>query len=158
MSLYNRNGIWYYHFELDGIRHRGSTRTNNKKKAQRAFSRAFDTAVMASGKPERYLPHRGSVRPEYVYLVRAGAFHKIGIAANVQKRMAGIQGGNPHTVELIGSWLHGDPRSIEQRLHWRFANKRVHGEWFSLDPGDIEQLKLELANFLAGPKSRRGRR
>ncbi len=34
MSLYRRGRIWYFDFELDGIRHKGSTRETSKVRAR----------------------------------------------------------------------------------------------------------------------------
>src|SRR5215510_7866298 len=40
MSIYPRGDVWYYLFYINGRRYRGSTKTKNKKQAQRAEAKA----------------------------------------------------------------------------------------------------------------------
>ena len=40
MSIYLRGDVWYYLFYIDGRRYRGSTKTKNRKQAERAEARA----------------------------------------------------------------------------------------------------------------------
>jgi hypothetical protein len=87
----------------------------------------------------------------FVYLFRLGEFFKIGIAKDVQKRLSGIRVNTPHSIELIKSWRCRNPLTLEKRMHARFKQYKVQGEWFRL-PGDavnflltIEDLRKEFA-------------
>jgi len=44
MPLYKRNGNWHFHFEIAGKRYRKSTKTSNKKEAERIEARAYAAA------------------------------------------------------------------------------------------------------------------
>jgi hypothetical protein len=79
----------------------------------------------------------------YVYLVKSGKLHKIGLAAdNPFRRKSelhrqtseGIE--DIHTIAAID-----DAPGIEKYWHERFKNKRQHGEWFDLSIEDIRAFK-----------------
>src|ERR1700678_1032662 len=44
MSIYRRGDVWYYLFYINGRRYRGSTKTTNKKRAERLEAKARVTA------------------------------------------------------------------------------------------------------------------
>lgn len=74
-----------------------------------------------------------------IYLARCRDVYKIGYtASDPAKRIKSLQTGNPSRIELIGTV----PGSYEEedRLHVRFAAKRVSGEWFALDDEDVEYI------------------
>jgi hypothetical protein len=48
---------------------------------------------------------------------------------------------SPFETELIHALQVADVYSAEKRLHSKFADKRVNGEWFELDETDIEYIK-----------------
>jgi len=52
---------------------------------------------------------------------------KIGVAANVTKRLTQLQGGNPYPLSLVAT-VRGN--ISERRLHQTLAALRVRGEWF----------------------------
>lgn len=68
--------------------------------------------------------------PRFVYFVEAGegGAIKIGVTANVQARIKAIQTTNPLEIRLIAA-IPGDHRD-ERRLHKRFKDERLNGEWF----------------------------
>jgi hypothetical protein len=55
-------------------------------------------------------------------------FCKIGVAINVNKRLANLQCANPHELRVLAT-RPGD-RDLEMTLHTYFRYKRVRGEWF----------------------------
>ena len=67
-----------------------------------------------------------------VYFVRCevGGAIKIGFAKDPVKRMAGLQIGCPHRLELVAVIL-GATVKDEQSFHARFEHIRGIGEWFS---------------------------
>jgi hypothetical protein len=74
----------------------------------------------------------------FVYFVAFDGFVKIGTAKNVKKRIAQLQSGCPHTLDLIGV-VEGD-REIEAAYHKRFRKLRVSGEWFKLAPPLTDEI------------------
>lgn len=73
-------------------------------------------------------------RRERVYFIRAQTLGliKIGVAGDLDKRLAGLQCGSPDKLEVIGTIV--GENKLERELHKRFAHLRQHGEWFS--PGE----------------------
>lgn len=64
-----------------------------------------------------------------VYIVSCPGFVKIGVADDVDARIAQLQTGNLHPL-TVRAILEGVPRSTERRLHRALRRWRVHGEWF----------------------------
>jgi len=72
-------------------------------------------------------------RTGYVYLIKSGIYHKIGLTRrNPETRLKEIT-----TPEGVTS----DPEGLEQFLHREFKDKRAEREWFRLDDEDIEWIK-----------------
>jgi hypothetical protein len=84
----------------------------------------------------------------YIYLVRCGAFHKIGLAKDAHKRLSRLKTSSPFEMELVKNWRCKKPDTIEGFLHERFKKFRVRGEWFNL-PEDAVQLLLKLHDLNA---------
>lgn len=66
-----------------------------------------------------------------VYAIECGdgfAF-KIGIAQNVETRLSILQTGSPLKLKVVGIIRNGGTR-LEHRIHRKFANIRLNGEWF----------------------------
>ena len=80
----------------------------------------------------------------YVYFVRAGnkGAIKIGVAANIERRMATMQTGNAFKLNLMAR-IPCDNRlqaqELEKRIHSFFKRQRIRGEWFQ---GNIDFRKL----------------
>jgi len=81
----------------------------------------------------------------YVYFIRAGKAGpiKIGIASDVERRIADMQTGNAYILESIltipcKSRIHA--QSVENSLHAFFRKQRIRGEWFT---GNINIKKVE---------------
>jgi hypothetical protein len=73
---------------------------------------------------------------EVVYFVQSAAlgFVKIGIAANVLRRLGALQSSCPDKLNLLGVIRPFGALSLERRLHEIFAHERHHGEWFNPCP------------------------
>lgn len=95
----------------------------------------------------------------FIYLIRSGDFHKIGIATDMDARLSSLQTGNPHSLEVILCFEFDDPRPVEKKLHGEFASRSHTGEWFSLDNSDVELVKQRLEWFGGKPVAyeRKGR-
>jgi len=80
----------------------------------------------------------------YVYFIRAGnrGAIKIGVARNVERRMATMQTGNAFELKLLACIKcnsRNDSLILEKRLHSKFKRQRVRGEWFT---GNIDFRSL----------------
>jgi hypothetical protein len=56
---------------------------------------------------------------------------KIGYAADPMARLQQIGAHCAETVHLVGSIPAASPRALESHLHQKFAELRLHREWFS---------------------------
>lgn len=74
-----------------------------------------------------------------IYLAKCGDYYKIGFTSgDVSKRISALQTGNPIPIQLVGT-IPGDQKT-ETALHVRFSEKRVQGEWFTLDDDDVRNM------------------
>lgn len=65
-----------------------------------------------------------------IYFIRGGDLVKIGKANNVNARLRNLR--REHTEELrVIATIPGNEKQ-ERKLHDRFRERRVHGEWFSI--------------------------
>lgn len=81
-----------------------------------------------------------------VYFIQDDALFliKIGWALNPLKRMRDLQTGSAATLTLLGS-LPGD-QDLERRIHFRFSQHHVHGEWFRPHPEIIRFIIASVWN------------
>lgn len=68
-----------------------------------------------------------------VYLIQeeGTSLFKIGFSRTPQKRLAGLQTGNPHKLKIVKTWPAA--RHVETELHARFSSLRGSGEWFTIE-------------------------
>jgi hypothetical protein len=83
-----------------------------------------------------------------VYLLTDGFYFKIGIAKNVIGRINKLQIGNPHRIKEVFSYPLENAFEIEKRLHKKFQNKQMVGEWFDLDKSDVRAIKKYLKSLV----------
>lgn len=78
----------------------------------------------------------------YVYLVQSptGAY-KIGRTKDPSNRMKTFTVKLPFEVDYVCVIETADMYKLEGDLHLRFNTKRVNGEWFRLEPQDVEHIK-----------------
>jgi hypothetical protein len=90
-----------------------------------------------------------------VYFVQAGpaGLIKIGVSADVERRLAGLRTHSPVPLSLLGVWPSAG-KSGEQQLHARFAAHRLHGEWFQPSPDLLAHIaEVASGDPLSGPQS-----
>lgn len=86
----------------------------------------------------------------YVYLMidKNNNSHKIGISNKPEWREKTLQSEKP-VIELIASKKFINRKiasSFEKALHEAYSDKRIRGEWFQLDPIEVEEIKITLNN------------
>jgi hypothetical protein len=79
-----------------------------------------------------------------LYLITDGELTKIGISNNLQSRLKSLQAGNGRELLVLFSVELENAFEIEQKLHKKFREKRLVGEWFSLTLSDIAIIKNEF--------------
>jgi len=69
-------------------------------------------------------------------------YYKIGIAADVQKRLSRLNSGTPHELELTTTLSVDDAGTVERYLH-RYVGSFNHdrGEWFRLSINVVNSLR-----------------
>lgn len=75
-----------------------------------------------------------------IYFIQSGEFVKIGIAIDVETRMALFQIGNPIKLILIKAFVTERAYQEESDLHLIFDKYRVYGEWFRINSGDLKTV------------------
>ncbi len=69
---------------------------------------------------------------QYVYLIQADKYHKIGIAGDPQSRLAQLQTGNPYQLKIVSCYGFQDALIVEKSLHQAYSKFNVRNEWFLL--------------------------
>lgn len=96
----------------------------------------------------------GRERHGWVYVLRAdNGTYKIGQTMQLQNRVTWLGIQLPYETEVVATIVANDPRSFEAALHRRFEDKRLRGEWFELDDGDLRFIK-DLNLFVVGLKGK----
>ena len=82
-------------------------------------------------------PPPKKARTGYVYLIRSGEYHKIGLTRrNPDTRLKELT--TPEGVTMVHYIETSDPEGLEQFLHHTFKDKRAEREWFRLTDEDVE--------------------
>lgn len=78
----------------------------------------------------------------YVYFLKAeNGLTKIGCTNDVKTRMRAIAAMSPERLLLVGTIKTLNKYRLESELHEKHADKREHGEWFSLSDEDLMAAK-----------------
>lgn len=78
-----------------------------------------------------------------VYLIRqvdqnGEELYKIGVTKNsIETRLNCLRTGNPHKLDLQGSYKSINYNKIERWLHRQYASQKMNGEWFNLTPQQV---------------------
>ena len=75
----------------------------------------------------------------YVYLVKLDKHYKIGISISPDSRLQEFTL-LPYPLEDICIEKVNDYKQVEKELHKLYSDKRVRGEWFSLQQSDVENI------------------
>jgi hypothetical protein len=84
-------------------------------------------------------------RSGYVYLLRAHKpfeeCYKIGRTKDPKRRFKDFGVKLPYRVEVVALIYAFDAYQLEANCHTYFEDKRVEGEWFRLNPSDVEMFR-----------------
>lgn len=84
---------------------------------------------------------------QWVYFIQAATGQvKIGTARCVQNRLSGLRTMSPVGLTLLATTEGG--RTIEAVYHARFAEHRLHGEWFEANPAIMSEVDRILSGAL----------
>lgn len=77
---------------------------------------------------------------------------KIGVSKDIESRLKSLQTGHEHQLKLIYTKPVEDASSLELKLHHKFSDKRVRGEWFKVNPKkvikEIEEFTFKRTDHL----------
>lgn len=124
--------LWIDYF-VGGKRRYENTRTNDRLAAAELLSQR--EAAREYGPPTKRAPVLPGV---YFLRSRHTKLVKVGMSANVTKRVGGLVEGLPGKCDLVSLITTSRYREAETALHQFLHSKHSHGEWFDLTNGDIE--------------------
>ena len=114
------------------------------KRMKDAIIDMFKLKVIDQVLPE----HKG--KRQYVYIIKNMDSNniKVGVATDPYKRLAQLQTGSDSDLALIyTSYLCSNAFQVETKVHSRFEDKHVRGEWFKVDPISVVAY-LETSKFV----------
>jgi hypothetical protein len=90
---------------------------------------------------------KGVNSARWVYFIAAGdsGAVKIGCAECALTRVGSLQSSNHLELKLLLAVEHRFARSLEKKLHSRFADRRIRGEWYWLD-GPVREAVAEFTS------------
>ena len=101
--------------------------------------RVDELAKLTEPKPTRQVTtNQACSQKGYVYLLKAGPYYKIGRTQELDQRIKQLATLPPFDVELIHVIPTKNMNKLESELHELYATKRKQGEWFELEPENVE--------------------
>lgn len=97
---------------------------------------------------------------ENLYLIKCNEFYKIGIANDLESRLAALQTGNPYPLVVVACFQFPNAGLVEKALHQSFSDVRKLGEWFELGKSGVDRfltacvllggLRVDVGSALVG--------
>lgn len=95
----------------------------------------------------------GDCRNTLVYVVECQGHYKIGkTGVGALRRIEQLQTGNPYEIALVMAITTERASDLEISLHEHFQGNNKRGEWFTLNPDDLEELEVFALEYLHGKK------
>ena len=113
------------------------------------FAEAFDDNTWLTRKIHDSYYHRNElggqlptldVREGFVYLMQWEHEYKIGKAVDIERRKKRLSRELNRDITVLHRIFSHDYTRAESDLHRKYASKRLHGEWFTLEAEDIAWL------------------
>jgi hypothetical protein len=142
-ALYRREGspFWWVRCYVDGERgrvRRWSTGVRTDDPRGRAKAVAVTIDSLADPLSPMRTRHKRHQKIRTIYFVRSGDKVKIGIAGDLDARLAKMRCDSAAPMELLGSRPGG--LGEERALHARLSAHRSHGEWFHAAPEVLAEV------------------
>jgi len=119
---------------------------------QDAIAEAITLGVATPGGLNALLAPRGVAprqRQGVVYFIGGDAGPvKIGFAENAERRLIGLQTGNPAKLGILATTAGSE--ATEREYHARFAAHRLNGEWFDRHPDILAEIERLSAHSVHG--------
>ncbi|MFC9497612.1 GIY-YIG nuclease family protein [Streptomyces sp. NPDC056982] len=91
-------------------------------------------------------PQRDRSGQVYAIRDRKTRHVKIGLSIDPEKRLSSLRTGSPTGMDLL--WVGPGGRPLERRLHSRFSDRHVRGEWFDFSGCNaVEMIQQAAAEF-----------
>lgn len=88
-----------------------------------------------------------SDKGNYLYIIKCGIYHKIGIASDIGARLNVLQCGNPYELEVVCAFRIKNARQLEKDLHNGLKVFNHKREWFILENDLVEDLKVFIEDY-----------
>jgi hypothetical protein len=86
---------------------------------------------------------------QLLYLIECQGYFKIGVAYDVQRRLAELATGNPFELNVRAVYGYNNAQVVEAALHQKFSAGWKRGEWFSMNDQDLQDFHM-LCQGLGG--------
>lgn len=80
-----------------------------------------------------------------LYIFKLNQYYKIGVTNNWEKRLDNISRMTPYKISKV--LVVDNYQGLEKKLHTKYKDYCVHGEWFNLSEEQVNQLYTELVIF-----------
>lgn len=77
---------------------------------------------------------------QYLYIIQCQQYYKIGVANDVESRLAQLSTGNPFPLEVKVIYEFENAEIVERAIHQKLKDKRIRGEWFELSYDETIEL------------------
>ncbi len=132
LYLPKSSGRYWFRYTVDGKQIRKPLGTSDYIEAIRLIQEMQKSTVIVRSRDYGW-----------IYLIKCGEFHKIGVTQNIEQRLEDFRTSNPHPIELLKSWKY-DPwslvRKTEKLLHRHYKEHHHHREWFKLPEAEVARL------------------
>lgn len=120
------------------------------KRYAQEYAKALDEIGIDPSKPIKEDPQsvQSIDEPCFVYLMvdTTNGYHKIGISNHPEYRERTLQSEKPSIVKIAAKQFptRDIARAFEASLHKVYEIRRLRGEWFKLEPNEVEDVKKAL--------------